>query len=326
MNDAFRFAEPWWLAALAILPALWWAMRRRAAAPPATLRFPDLAVFRAARAPDARLARATLAGARLLAIALAIVALARPQYGRVERQAVNEGIDMALVFDVSDSMGQQDLVPNRLEAGKAVLTEFVRSRRGDRLAYVIFGREAATLVPLTLDYGVVESFIARTRFGLVPGNGTAIGMGLATALAKLKDSEAKSRVVVLLTDGVSNVGRIEPLSAAEAARASGVRVYTIGVGAEALEIDSATGRVARDGVDEKTLRRMSEMTDGRFYRATDNEALAKVYGEIDKLEKSKVESTEFDNFNDLAAWLLAPAALLLLLETLARALRYTRIP
>jgi len=258
-------------------------------------------------------------------LALLIFALARPQHGKVERETFSEGIDIALVLDVSLSMRAGDFHPNRLEAAKDVLKQFVLDRRGDRQTLVIFGSEAATLVPLTLDSGVVYSFVDRIRFNLVNGETTAIGMGLATALDRLRESKAKSRIAILLTDGENNAGKIDPLKAAEAARALGVKVYTIGVGSNSSQIGPFGMRLDA-GLDETTLKQIAELTGGVYFRATDEEKLSEIYEQIDKLEKSKIEATQFDNFNDLVHWFAVPALLLLLLEAALRSTRFVLVP
>lgn len=324
----FRFAWPYALLALTLLPPLFLWMRRRERKRLPTLRFPGIPQLkRAMRGHNIRW-RAVLDALRLLVIGLLIVAMARPQYGRVERQTYSEGIDIALVLDVSLSMRTDDFQPNRLEAAKEVLKDFVDGRQGDRLSLTIFGSEAVTLVPLTLDYGVVRSFIEKVRFNIVDGNTTAIGMGLASALSKLRDSKAKSKVIILLTDGENNAGKIDPLKAAEAAKAIGVRVYTIGVGSDTPQMGPfGIGMRTQDPqIDEQTLKKAASLTGGLYFRATDNSKLAEIYRQIDKLEKSRVESTQFDNFNDLVYLFSLPALLLLALEIILRATRFLTVP
>lgn len=322
---AFRFAMPMFLFALLILPpAFYWIRRRDRSLP--TLKFPAVALLkRAAAGGHSRRWRAFLDAVRMLAIGLLIVAMARPQYGRVERQTYSEGIDIGLVLDVSLSMRTGDFHPNRLEAAKEVLQEFIGDRIGDRLALVIFGSEALTLVPFTLDYGVIQSFLKRVRFNIVDGETTAIGMGLSTALSKLHGSKAKSKVIVLLTDGENNAGKIDPIKAAEAAKADGVRVYTIGVGSDVGQVGPFGMRVEA-GIDEGTLKQMAGMTGGLYFRATDQQKLQDIYHQIDKLEKSKMESTQFDNFNDLVHLFAVPALLLLLGELILRSTRFLTVP
>jgi Ca-activated chloride channel family protein len=324
-NGEFRFAAPYFLLALFLLPFLLVLSRHREKRRSATLLFSNVALLKRAGARQSAVWRTALAVLRMLALALMLIAMARPQYGRVERQTYSEGIDIALVLDVSLSMRAPDFYPNRLEAAKDVMREFVDGRVGDRIGLIIFGSEAVALVPMTLDYSVVKSFIERVQFELVDGNSTAIGMGLATALNKLKDSKAKSKVIILLTDGENNAGKIDPLTAAEAAKTSKVRVYTIGVGS------SSSGRSAifqqqEAGLDEKSLTKIAELTGGLYFRATDREKLQNIYEQIDKLEKSRVESTQFDNFNDLSAYFVIPAMLLIFGELLLRSTRFVKVP
>ena len=320
----FRFASPLFLAALVLVPLVVALAERRERTHGARLRLPTLGMaVRAFRGAAVRL-RFVVPALRVLCLGALVVAMARPQFGRVERQSFSEGIDIMLVSDVSLSMQANDFYPNRLEASKQVMKEFVAGRKGDRVGLVIFGADAASLVPLTLDYGVLRNFIERIRFNVVDGNSTAIGMGLSTAIAKLKESTAKSKVVILLTDGENNAGRIAPLVAAEAAKALGIRVYTIGVGSESGR--NMFGMMTEPGIDEKTLTKIAEETGGLYFRATDNEGLARIYAQIDKLEKSRVESTQFDNFNELAPYLLGLALALLALEIILRNTRFLKIP
>jgi Ca-activated chloride channel family protein len=321
--DELRLAQPVWLLCLLILPVLYHVQVRTEKARNAfsSVRHSSLAWLRQAGAASGDHAWKNLRLLRIATLILALLALAQPQLGRVERQTWSEGIDIVLVLDVSDSMRTPDFVPNRLEVAKEVLNNFVGRRTGDRIGLVLFATTAMTVTPLTLDLGVISTFIDRVRFNILDGNTTAIGMGLTTALAKLRDSQSKSRVVVLLTDGENNAGKIDPLTAAEAARASGIKVYTIGVG---TFTSGPNGRTA--GVDEKNLTAIAEMTGGRFFLATDRTKLEETYAQIDRLERTKVESSQFDNFNDLAPWLLIPALFLLLIETALRSFRYVRIP
>jgi Ca-activated chloride channel family protein len=321
----FRIAAPLFLVALLLLPAIYLMIRKRWAERPATFLFPAVAEVREALGHRTRRFRRPVHLLRVLVLALAIMALARPQFGRVERQTYSEGIDIMLVLDVSLSMRTTDFVPDRLEAAKSVLQEFVAGRAGDRLGLVIFGSTAATIVPLTLDYGVVQSFISRVRFNLLNGETTAIGMGLATALSKLTDSEAKSKIIILLTDGENNAGNIDPIVAAEAAQASGVRVYTIGVGSEARRW-TAFGPVQEAGIDEQALSQIAQMTGGLYFRATDNSKLSGIYKEIDQLEKSRVESIQFDNFNELSPYVILAALFLILLELSIGYVRLVEVP
>ncbi len=327
-GDHFRLAEPW---ALALLPvvvlvaiAAFALFQRRAS----TLRHSHLAAVEAARPRSGRGWLWTVRLLRMLALSCLVIALARPQYGRTERKSFTEGIDIMLLLDVSGSMKSQDFVPNRLEAAKAVLKDFVAGRTGDRIGLVIFAATAASIVPLTLDYLVVQKFIDSVRFGVVDERATAIGEGLALALKKLEKSTAKSKVILLLTDGENNAGKIDPLTAAEAARALKVRVYTIGVGTDAASTGGLFGGLLgpEAGLDEKTLKAIAEKTGGLYFHATSNAKLREIYRQIDKLEKTRIQSTQFDRFNELAPWFIAVALGLVALELLLTASRGVKVP
>jgi Ca-activated chloride channel homolog len=253
----------------------------------------------------------------LAAFALLIVALARPQAPMRERSRMTEGIDIMLAIDVSESMRALDFKPNRLENAKEVVKEFVAGRTDDRIGVVIFGYDTFTLCPLTRDYTTVVEFVDRIDFDLIDGQATAIGMGLANAVNKLKDSKAKSRVVILLTDGENNAGQIHPLMAAEIAKQLNVRVYTIGVGSEGMvqmpvRLHGGGWVVHRQPsrIDRVQLRQIADGTGGRFFMATDGDKLEEIYREIDALERTRVEVSETNFFDELGHLLILPALLL----------------
>lgn len=260
---------------------------------------------------------------RYLALALIVVALARPQAGWAERRIHTYGVDIMLALDVSESMALQDFRPNRLEAAKSVIEEFLEKRQFDRIGVVIFGDSAFTLVPLTLDYGAIKSFIDRLTFQRLGGQRTALGLGLATAVDRLRESDAKSHVVVLLTDGVDTVGGLDPLDAATVAESLGVRAYTIGVGGNAGGFGMFGGG---QGFDEATLREIANRTGGKYYHATSEKELREIYDEIDRLEKSPSEYTDYTFHEERMAWLLAPGLLLLALEALLRNTLFLKLP
>ena len=270
---------------------------------------------------------------RAAAFALLVVALARPQDIEQNVRTNTEGIDIVLAIDVSASMLARDFRPDRITAAKEVAGSFVADRYGDRL--VVFAAEAFTQSPLTTDQSTLQTLLARIRSGLIDDSGTAIGNGLATAINRLRESEAKSKVIILLTDGVNNRGQIAPMTAAEIARAQGIRVYTIGVGTEgtapypAVDIyGQPTGDVvmAKVEIDEKTLGAMADLTGGKYFRATDNAKLKAIYDEINQLEKSKVEVTERISYHErFLVWALAALGALLL-EFLLSNLVLKRIP
>jgi Ca-activated chloride channel family protein len=328
----FRFEDPWWLAALASIP-LGYALRlglerRRAAA----LRYPAVRTVVEAGAGVSRWAHRIPGMLRALALAAFVVALARPQSGATTETLLTEGIDIVLAIDVSTSMLAEDLQPNRLEAAKAVAADFVRGRQSDRIALVAFAGEAFTQAPLTLDYGVITTLLAELEPGMIT-DGTAVGMGLATALKRLQASEAESKIVILVTDGQNNAGEIGPLTAAQMAGALGVRVYTIGAGSRGTARvpidDPLRGRVyatVRVDLDEETLRQMAELTGGRYFRATDNESLAVIYEEIDRLERTTMEVENFTQYTERFPPVVVFGLLLVLVEVSLAHTALRRLP
>lgn len=269
---------------------------------------------------------------RLLAISAMVIALARPVIVHHESETTTEGVDIVLAMDISGSMLARDFTPDRLSAAKRLATEFVAERTGDRLSVVAFAGEAFTQCPLTADQAAVGTMLSRLRSGVVE-DGTAIGNGLATAINRLRESGAKSKVVVLLTDGVNNRGQISPIMAAEIARDLGIKVYTIGVGsrdkAPMPAIDpfgNQTFVMAEVEIDEDLLRNIASTTSGRYFRANDNEALRNIYQQINELEKSEVQVTHYTSYDELfGRWLLL-ALLLLSLEFIVARVILNRLP
>ena len=269
---------------------------------------------------------------RAAAFALLVVALARPQDVEQNVRTNTEGIDIMLAIDVSGSMLARDFKPDRITAAKEVAGSFIADRYGDRIGLVAFAGEAFTQSPLTTDQSTLQTLLARIRSGLIE-DGTAIGNGLATAINRLRESDAKSKVINLLTDGVNNRGEIAPRTAAEIAKAQGIRVYTIGVGTEGMAPYPAMdmfGNITfvnqKVEIDEKTLTAISDMTGGQYFRATDKAKLKAIYDEINQLEKNKVEVTEHVSYHELyLAWVLAALGLLLA-EFLFANLVLKRIP
>ncbi len=255
---------------------------------------------------------------RLMALSLLIVALARPVEEHAESEITIEGVDIVLAMDISGSMLAQDFKPNRIEASKSIASEFVADRQGDRLSIVAFAGESFTQCPLTSDRGAVQTALAHLRSGVID-DGTAIGNGLATAINRLRESSSKSKIVVLLTDGVNNSGSMSPRMAADIAKELGIKVYTIGVGRHGMAptpIMDPFGNVSlamvNVEIDEELLREVSSITGGRYFRAENAEALTNIYSEIDKMEKSKVEVTDYISYEELyLGWLLWGLALLL---------------
>lgn len=322
----YVLAQPLWLLALLALPFVVLLRRRQ-----------RRTAFRLSTTASAERGTQTLAARlrglpfllRLLACALVIVALARPQQrnARIERSA--EGLDILLVLDTSDSMRAMDFQPNRFESARTVAAEFVRGRISDRIGLVVFAAEAYTQAPLTLDYPFLLAMLREVQVGTL-GDGTAIGTALATAVNRLKGSRAVSKVVILLTDGQNNRGEIDPLTAAEVAQALGVRVYAIGVGTRGMAPFPSGGflgpQMVPVEIDEETLGRVAERTGGRYFRATDEQALRSIYAEIGALEKTRVDERLYTDVAELFPWFLWPALLLLLLERLLAATRLRTFP
>ena len=250
---------------------------------------------------------------KIIATALLIIAIARPQSTANWEESTTDGIDIVLAMDISGSMLARDLKPDRLEASKDVAMDFISKRKNDRVGLVIFAGESFTQCPLTTDHNVLLNLFKDVKSGMVE-DGTAIGMGLATAVNRLKDSKAISKVIILLTDGVNNSGMVPPLTAAEIAQKFGIRVYTIGVGTEGFApypFQTPFGIQYQDvevKIDEKSLQDIAILTDGKYFRATNNNSLKEIYKDIDALKKSKIEVTEFhkrsEEFLPFALWAL----------------------
>jgi len=256
---------------------------------------------------------------RMTALALVIIALARPQTTFKGQNVYSEGIDIVLALDISGSMLAEDFQPNRIEAAKAVAQDFISGRVNDRIGLVIFSAESFTQCPLTVDYEVLKSLIRPLKSGMIE-DGTAIGLGLGTAINRLRESKTKSKVIILLTDGVNNRGEIDPITAAQIAQSYGIRVYTVGVGTigEApYPTPTAFGiryQMMPVEIDEKVLRQVAEMTDGKYFRATDNRKLKAIYQEIDRLEKTRIEVRSYKRYSELFYSFVFGALFLLLVD------------
>jgi len=259
----------------------------------------------------------------MLTIAILIIVLARPQSTNSIRNVTTEGIDIVMTLDISSSMLAEDFKPNRLEAAKDVAIQFVSGRHDDKIGLVIFAAESFTQCPLTTDHNVLINLFKDIRVKMLE-DGTAIGMGLATAVSRIKESKAKSKVIILLTDGVNNRGEIAPMTAAEIAKTFGVRVYTIGVGTMGMApypVQTVFGKQYQQmevKIDEELLQNIADITDGQYFRATDKNKLKAIYEEIDKLEKTKIEVKEYTKRHEEYLLLVTIAGLLLLIEILLK--------
>jgi len=322
----FEFLNPEFLWLLILIPllAIWYFFVRKKDA--AILTIPSIKGFKTKASFLSKL-KPLLYFLRLLALAAIIIALARPRNVSVsKRTKSNKGIDIVMAIDVSASMLARDLRPNRLEALKKVAVTFVNKRPNDRIGIVVYAGESFTQTPITSDKGIVKRTISELRWGQLDG-GTAIGMGLGSGVNRLKESKAKSKVIILLTDGVNNSGNIDPRTATELAKELGIKVYTIGIGTNGMADfpwakDPRTGqlqfRKQQVEIDEKLLEEIAEETNGKYFRATNNESLEEIYNEIDKLEKTKIEEFKYYNYQEMYRDLVFLALGLLLLEFLLR--------
>ena len=319
MFSGITFAYPWilyFLILVLLLPAwYWWKGKKRQ---PSIL-YSSLKVFNAIPASLKERLRHVPIILRTLAILLFIVALARPQSFNSGQNIYTEGIDIAMVLDISGSMLAEDLKPNRLDAAKNVIDYFVKDRTSDMIGLVIFSRQAFTQCPLTVDYGVLRNLLSQVKTGMID-DGTAIGNAIADGVNRLKDSKAKSKIIILLTDGVNNAGEIDPLTAAQIAKSFGIRIYTVGVGTRGeapYPVQTPFGiryQMVPADIDEGMLTKIAEMTDGAYFRATDNKTLTEIYNKIDRLEKTKVEITSYRESKELFYNWLGAGLLLIFLE------------
>ena len=337
MRTAFQFASPWLLGLLVFVALfaarrLWTSQRLR----PATVMHSAAGYVRDLPAGWRVTWRPVLTVMRMAAIVLMVLALARPQIVQGKETIKGEGVDMALALDISGSMASLDFQPsNRLEAAKAVIADFVTKRPYDRIGLVVFATEAFNQVPLTLDRNAFGRSLDQVKLStdLGIGDSTAIGLGIANAANTLAQSHAKSKVLVLLTDGVNNSGEIDPLTAAEAAKALGIKIYTIGAarpGRVPVPLTDALGGrqivYQESEIDENVLRQVAETTGGKYFRAADTQGLKVIYDAINKLEKSKVEVEVFNQYRELAGWLMVPALLLLLAEAVLSQTIFRKAP
>ena len=331
MND-ITFAHPLFLYGLILIPILVFRYFYSSIKDAPDVKTSTLSYFESTNSVKANL-RHSLIALRCIAIGAIFIALARPQSSSSWMEESIEGIDIVMSLDISSSMLAMDLKPNRLEASKDVAMEFISNRPNDRVGLVIFSGESFTQCPLTSDHAVLTNLFQDIKTGMIK-DGTAIGLGLATAVSRLKDSDAKSKVIILLTDGVSNAGSVTPMTAADIAAAFGIRVYTIGVGT----IGQAKGPVGirpngtyvydmvEVNIDEETLQQISAHTDGKYFRATNNSKLKDIYEEIDLLEKTKIQENNFKSTKEEYFPLAIIALAAFLLEAVLKNTYFKSIP
>lgn len=328
-----QFAEKHWFWLMLLLPlmTIWYIWRLKKAE--GELNFSSFTLFKDVKQPLKARLRHSLFVFRLLSIAFIITALARPQSRSSWKDTKTEGIDIVISMDVSLSMLAKDFKPNRIEVAKDVIVDFIDARPNDRIGLVIFGGQAFTQCPLTSDHKVLKNMFPQIKAGSLD-QGTAIGLGLANAVARIKESKAKSKVIILISDGVNNVGEISPITAGELAKTYDVRVYCIGVGSKGKALQPvamyAQGEYEYDyvdvDIDEKTMTEVSDMTGGKYFRATNKESLQSIYQEIDKMEKTIISEKSFSNKAEHFLPLVLIASALLLLEFLLRYTWFKAIP
>ncbi|MDZ7725812.1 MAG: VWA domain-containing protein [candidate division KSB1 bacterium] len=330
-----RFANPEFLLLLLAVPAMIYGYirRHRAREGGATLRYSNLGLVKKAGSTARKKYRHSLFVFRVLTVIFLVIVLARPQSGQKETEVHTEGVDIILAMDISSSMRAEDFKPkNRLEAAKIVATDFIQGRQNDRIGLVVFAAQSFTQCPLTLDYGILLQFLEKIEIGLID-DGTAIGMALGNCVNRLRNSKAKSKVIILLTDGRNNRGELDPQTAAKVAEAYNLKIYTIGVGkrGEALYPvqDPVFGkRYVRMPVqiDEELLEKIASTTGGRYFRATDKTSLEQIFDEIDQLEKTKIEVKEYTRYRELFIPFLLAALGLILLEIVLANTVFRKIP
>ncbi len=328
-----RFAQPYFLILLIIPAAYLFFYYYKKTLKPAPIGYSDLRLFADPRQTYKTLLYRVLPILKTLAMVLVIIAAARPQSTFGQREISTEGIDIMLVLDISGSMKAEDFKPdNRLAVSKNVIREFVKGRQGDRIGLVAFSRQAFTQCPLTTDYQLLQQFIDKVDFGMVE-DGTAIGLALATAANRLISSDAKSKVIILLTDGANNAGQIDPLTAAKAIAALGIKVYTIGAGTEGLVdmpvMDPVFGKRyirTQSDIDEDLLQKVAAMTGGQFFRAKNSSALKDIYDQISAMEKTKIEVKEYFEYNELYMGFLLWGLILFGIEFISGTIIFRGLP
>lgn len=318
-NIVFANPEFFWLLLLLPLMLLWyWFWNKKSQA---NVTFSTTLAFKKTKSWSDALYH-LLFVLRMIAIALIVVALARPQtHSENAKTKITDGIDIVMAIDVSASMLSQDLKPNRFEALKKVASQFVKDRPNDRIGLVIYAGESYTKTPVTTDKSIILNALSEITYGQIE-DGTAIGMGLATAVNRLKESKAKSRVIILLTDGVNNTGFIDPQTAAELAAEYGIKVYTVGIGTNGMALSpyalNADGsiiyRMQQVDIDEPLMKKIAQVTKGRYFRATNNQKLQQIYDEINQMETTKIEEFKYTEVDEKFRWWVLVAGVLLLLE------------
>ena len=327
------FHNPAFLWLLILIPAylfFYWKQQKGVA-----VRFSAIGTLKKIAPSPSLLFRHSVAFLRCGAIFLLVIALARPQHGIRETRITTEGIDIILTVDVSGSMNIDDFKwggkrHSRLATAKEVIKKFIEGRASDRIGMMVFATLPYTQCPLTVDYSVLLQLLDKVKIGIVDDKQTAIGTAIATSLNRLRDAKAKSKVIVLLTDGVNNAGKVDPLTAAEMAKTMDIKIYTIGVGTKSYIIRDNWGRpvdlAKLHPLDEESLKKIARVTGGKYFRATDTKSLEEIFREIDQLEKTPVEMSIYTEYNELFPYFIFPGFLLLLAGVVLAATRFRRLP
>ena len=327
----FRFEDPWFLIFFLVIPYLVWKRKEQL-----TISYSSLEILQNIRAIQVGFLSTIPLVFRLFAISLFIIALARPQEGYKRTEILSMGVDIMLALDTSGSMQALDFIKNekrdtRLAMVKDVVSKFIGNRTNDRMGMVVFGSEAYTQCPLTLDQNILQSFLSKLDIGMA-GDSTAIGSAVGIAVKRLKDLKSDSKIIILLTDGRNNAGNLAPLQAAQTAKAFGIKIHTIGVGTQGKApflVNSFFGQryvYQEVDIDEGTLKEISKITGGQYFRATDLESLKSIYKQIDQMEKSEVKLFDHSEYTELFHYFLIPGILLLLLEVILSNTLFRRLP
>ena len=321
------FAHPYLLLLLLLLPALAWLKGRRGSSP--AFLYSSVKLVEGLTNMRHSRAGAFLAAMRWLVLTLFIVALAQPRLSKSTTEVKASGVDIVVAFDMSGSMNIGDyIVQNqqvrRFDISKAVLKKFIGERPNDRIGLVVFGSQAFIASPLTLDHDYLIENLERLDLGAIPWRTTAIGDGLTTTVNRLRELKSKSKIIILMTDGMNNAGKVDPIAAAQAAAALGMKIYTIGLGNREMVI--RMGGSANDLPDEDTLQQIAQLSGGKFFRANNTEQLQQIYAEIDKLEKTEAVINKYTKFKELFPWLVASGLALLLLEVVLGQTAFRRLP
>lgn len=327
----YVFANPGYLILLGlIIPIIvWYVFKQKKSVP--TIQISTLQGFGEKKISFRNILKHVLFAFRILSFSFLVLALARPQSTNSWQNVSTEGIDIIISLDISGSMLAQDFKPDRLEASKSIASEFINSRPNDRMGLVVFSGKSFTQCPLTTDHAVLINLFKGIKFGLID-DGTAMGEGIATAVNRIKNSTAKSKTIILLTDGVNNAGSIAPITAAEIAKTYGIRIYTVGVGTlgqAPYPVQTPFGtqiQMMNVEIDEPVLKQIAKMTDGKYFRATNNEKLREIYKEIDKLEKTKIAVKEYRKHKEEFFPFVLIAVLFLFIELLLKFTLLKKIP